>query len=95
MATYAERPKGWEPDPGYDPTVRTGPAEVDLAYWSKGDQFCGEGWRASDSPPGEIFQYAETELKCWMPMPTANVGRASFPSAWEGEDTQELVGSGI
>ena len=72
-----------------------GPAEVDLAYWSNGDQFGGEGWRASDSSPGEIFEYAETELKCWMPMPQANVGRASVPSAWEGEDTEELGGSGI
>ena len=72
-----------------------GPAEVDLAYWSNGEQFGGAGGRASDSAPGEIFEYAETELKCWMPMPQANVGRASFPSAWEGEDTEELGGSGI
>ncbi len=35
-------------------TIRSseqGPAEVDLAYWSNGDQFGGEGWRASDSSP--------------------------------------------
>ncbi|RWP70987.1 MAG: hypothetical protein EOR09_25070, partial [Mesorhizobium sp.] len=25
-----------------------GPAEVDLAYWSRADQFGSEGWRASD-----------------------------------------------
>ena len=25
-----------------------GPAEVDLAYWSRADQFASEGWRASD-----------------------------------------------
>lgn len=72
-----------------------GPAEVDLAYWSNGDQFGGEGWRASDSSPGEIFQYAESELKCWMPMPSANLGRAAFPTAWAGEDVDELGGSGI
>lgn len=55
-----------------------GPAEVDLAYWSHGDQFGGEGWRASDSSPGHIIEYAEPELKCWMPMPSAN--RTSMPS---------------
>lgn len=72
-----------------------GAAEVDLIYWANADQFGEEGWRASDSSPGEIFEYSETELKCWMPLPLANVGRSSFPSAWQGEDAQELGGSGI
>ncbi|ANL49429.1 hypothetical protein AMC87_PB00105 (plasmid) [Rhizobium phaseoli] len=70
-----------------------GPAEVDLAYWSHGDQFAGEGWRASDSSPGHIIEYAEPELKCWMPMPSAN--RTSLPSPWEGDDDEQLDGSGI
>jgi holo-[acyl-carrier protein] synthase len=72
-----------------------GPAEVDLAYWSNGDQFGAEGWRASDSSPGHIIEYAEPELKCWMPMPSANLNRTSMPSPWEGDDDQELYGSGI
>lgn len=72
-----------------------GPAEVDLAYWSKGDQFAGEGWRASDSSPGQVIEYAEPELKCWMPMPAANLNRTSMPSPWEGDDDQNLDGSGI
>ncbi|MGR9167792.1 hypothetical protein [Rhizobium leguminosarum] len=72
-----------------------GPAEVDLAYWSNGDQFGTEGWRASDSSPGHIIEYAEPELKCWMPMPSANLNRTSMPSPWEGDDDQELFGSGI
>jgi hypothetical protein len=72
-----------------------GPAEVDLAYWSNGDQFGGEGWRSSDSSPGRIIEYAEPELKCWMPLPLANLARTSFPSPWEGEDAPELDGSGI
>lgn len=72
-----------------------GPAEVDLAYWSHGDQFGAEGWRASDSSPGHIIEYAEPELKCWMPMPSANLNRTSMPSPWEGDDDQELYGSGI
>ncbi len=50
----------------------------------------GEGWRASDSSPGQIIEYAEPELKCWMPMPAANLSRASMPSPWEGDDNQHL-----
>ncbi|WP_113358428.1 hypothetical protein [Rhizobium sp. SYY.PMSO] len=72
-----------------------GPAEVDLAYWSHGDQFGAEGWRASDSSPGCIIEYAEPELKCWMPMPLANLNRAAMPLPWEGEDAEQLDGSGI
>jgi hypothetical protein len=72
-----------------------GPAEVDLAYWSNGDRFGAEGWRASDSSPGCVIEYAEPELKCWMPMPSANGSRASMPSPWEGDGTQQFDGSGI
>lgn len=79
-------------------TVRSseqGPAEVDLAYWSNGDQYGAEVWRASDSSPGRIIEYAEPELKCWMPMPSADFSRASAPQPWEGEDSEQLDGSGI
>lgn len=80
-------------------TVRSseqGPAEVDVAYWARADQFAIEGWRAADSYPGHVVAYADPELKCWMPLPQANAGRASdMPAPWEGEDTQELFGSGI
>ncbi len=72
-----------------------GAAEVDLAYWSNGDQFGAAGWRASDSSPGRIIEYAEPELRCWMPMPSANLARTSMPSPWEGDDEQQLDGSGI
>lgn len=72
-----------------------GPGTVDLAYWSNGDQFGGEAWRSSDSAPGRIIEYAEPELKCWMPLPTANLDRMTFPTPWEGEDAKELDGSGI
>ena len=79
-------------------TVRSseqGPAEVDVAYWSHGDRFGAEGWRASDSAPGCIIEYAEPELKCWMPMPSANLSRAFTPSPWQSDDEKELDGSGI
>ena len=74
-------------------TVRNseqGPAEVDVAHWARADQFGIEGWRSADSHPGQIIGYAETELKCWMPLPKA--GEAA-PSPWE--EGQELFGSGI
>ena len=81
-------------------TVRSseqGPAEVDVAYWARTDQFGSEGWRAADSHPGQIVGYAEPELKCWMPLPKANLSRsdAEMPAAWQGDDTEELYGSGI
>ena len=80
-------------------TVRAseqGPAEVDVAYWARRDQFGDEGWRAGDSNPGCVIGYAEPELKCWMPLPSANLSRASpaLPVPWEGDD-EYLDGSGI
>lgn len=72
-----------------------GPAEVDLAYWAHRDQFGGEGWRSSDSAPGRIIEYADPELKCWMPLPSANIERTAMPTPWQGKDDKELDGSGI
>ena len=74
-----------------------GPAEVDVAYWARADQFGIEGWRAADSHPGNIVGYADPELKCWMPLPKANTsGEVSgMPAPWQGEDAEELFGSGI
>ncbi|WCK79820.1 hypothetical protein [Agrobacterium fabrum] len=79
-------------------TIRSseqGPAQVDLVYWSNGNRLGSEGWRASDSSPGRIIEYAEPELKCWMPIPSANVDGLSTPSPWQGDDDRELYGSGI
>ena len=82
-------------------TVRAseqGPAEVDVAYWARADQFNVEGWRAADSYPGHIVTYADPELICWMPFPGANfqesVIAGDMPQPWEG-DEEELYGSGI
>ena len=73
-----------------------GPAEVDVVYWSPADQLGLEGWRAADSHPGQVFAYAESELACWMPMPTPQPGaaRVTHPDPWTGEEG-ELFGSGI
>jgi hypothetical protein len=72
-----------------------GSAEVDLAFWSERDRYGDEGWRAADSSPGRVIEYAEPELKCWMPMPSANIDRTSMPSPWESDDALQLDGSGI
>ncbi len=73
-----------------------GPADVDMAYWARADQFGAEGWRASDSNPGCIIAYAEPELKCWMPLPQSNpAGRPDvMPDPHEGDDIME-DGAGI
>lgn len=76
-------------------SAEQGAAEVDLAYWSRSDQFGLEGWRAADSSPGRVVEYAEPELKCWMPMPPVNLNSNLMPSAWEGDDVQQLDGAGI
>ncbi|MDH6268929.1 hypothetical protein M2360_004348 [Rhizobium sp. SG_E_25_P2] len=72
-----------------------GPGAVDLAYWSKGDQYGGEAWRSSDSAPGRIIEYSEPEMKCWMPLPSAERDSLIFPAPWKGKDDEELDGSGI
>jgi hypothetical protein len=75
--------------------VEQGPAEVDVVYWARSDQFGMEGWRAADSTPGAIIGYAEPELICWMPLPMPSPGRElSRPGPYEGEEIQ-IDGSGI
>ncbi len=74
--------------------VAQGPADVDVAYWAPADRFDMEGWRAADSYPGRIVGYADPELKCRMPLPGANVDMAR-PAPWDGDDEQQLDGSGI
>ena len=77
--------------------VEQGPAEVDVAYWARADQFGMEGWRAADSSPGLVIAYADPELKCWMPLPSASSAStaSAMPTPWEGEDAEQLDGSGI
>ncbi|MEB2848029.1 hypothetical protein [Endobacterium cereale] len=72
-----------------------GAGAVDLIFWSNGDHGREGGWRSSDSKPGMVIEYGEPELKCWMPMPDADLDSLTMPSAWEGDDDGELNGSGI
>jgi len=73
-----------------------GPAEVDVAYFAKADQFGIEGWRAADSQPGQVFAYADPELKCWMPTPQPGDGQPApgLPRPFEGDEIQ-IDGAGI
>lgn len=73
-----------------------GPADVDMAYWARADQFDSEGWRAADSNPGCVIAYAEPELKCWMPLPRSNSTGVpdELPGPYEGEEIME-GGAGI
>lgn len=70
-----------------------GEAEVDVAYWTRGDTGGPEGWRSADSHPGCVIAYAETELKCWMPLPGA-AAPLRMPAPFGGEEI-EVDGSGI
>lgn len=74
--------------------VEQGPADVDVAFWARADPSGAEGWRAADSSPGCVIGYAEPELKCWMPLPSAQPG-AARPAPWQGDRMAEVDGSGI
>ena len=65
-----------------------GPALVDAAFWSAGDEHGPEGWRSAE--PGMNVAYADTEVRCWLPQ----AEDAARPAAWAGAD-EELDGSGI
>ena len=72
-----------------------GEAEVDMAFWSRADAAGAAGWRSADSHPGCIIAYADPELKCWMPLPSASAGAAPRrPAPFRGEEI-EVDGSGI
>ncbi len=43
--------------------VEQGPAEVDVAYWARADQFASEGWRAADSISGMRFRLCRTRAE--------------------------------
>lgn len=78
-----------------------GPAQVDTVYWAAADDYGIEGWRSSESSPGQIFSYADPEIVCWMPVPRGGddvepAGRATLmPTPWDPESGVELFGSGI
>ena len=94
MASYVERAQGWQPHPRHGQVIG---AEVDVAFWARADQYGMEGWRANDSYPGHMIEYADPELKCWMALPSANAAAstvADMPTPWEGSE-EELHGSGI
>jgi hypothetical protein len=47
-----------------------GPAEVDMVRWARSARSGEENWVANDSDPYARVVYAESELACWLPLPT-------------------------
>lgn len=78
-----------------------GPAQVDTVFWAAADDLGIEGWRSSESIPGQIFAYADPEIICWMPLRSAGAdvapggGGSLTPEPWNPETGEELYGSGI
>jgi hypothetical protein len=72
-----------------------GPAEVDVARWSRPEPSGEECWVASDSDHECVIAYAEAELTSWMPLPsTLPKLRVPFRGAVPPEE-EEMSGSGI
>jgi len=77
-----------------------GPAEVDVARWTRPDRAAEPCWIAADSDPDCVIVYAEAELLCWMPMPTPSPKLRSTRNAAAApgaavESEEEIGGSGI
>lgn len=47
-----------------------GPAEVDVAKWTRPEPSADPCWVATDSDPGALVTYSDIELYSWMPLPT-------------------------
>lgn len=78
-----------------------GPAEVDVARWAKPERSPEACWISTESDPGALITYAETEVSGWMPLPSPipKLRQASpaSRSAAAGDRTpdEEIGGSGI
>ena len=51
-----------------------GPAEVDVARWARPGRGQDPCWIAADSDRDCMFVYDESELACWMPLPSTSDG---------------------
>jgi hypothetical protein len=75
-----------------------GPAEVDVARWARPGRDQDMCWIAADSDHECLIIYDESELACWMPLPSSSEGlRASIQKAGLPEipADSEMGGSGI
>jgi hypothetical protein len=74
-----------------------GPAQVDVARWTKparGNEKC---WVSADSAPDAPIIYAEGELAFWMPLPTSvpRLSSGAIAAAKLPQIPGEMEGSGI
>jgi hypothetical protein len=51
-----------------------GPAEVDVARWAPPGRAQEPCWIAADSDRDCLIVYDESELACWMPLPSTSDG---------------------
>lgn len=79
-------------------STEQGPAEVDVARWARPGRGQDKCWIAADSDHDCVIAYVESELACWMPLPSSSDGlRASVDAAAlpEVPPDEEMGGSGI
>jgi hypothetical protein len=81
-----------------------GPAEVDVARWTKPERAKEACWVASDSDRACVIVYTEAELAYWMPLQSTLPGSPfphiapEEPQLRKGQDPErdsEIGGSGI
>lgn len=75
-----------------------GSAEVDMARWARPERGLDPCWISTESDPGCLITYAETEVTGWMPLPTP-VPRIRPAAPRRSQDVspadEEIGGSGI
>jgi hypothetical protein len=77
-----------------------GPAEIDMVRWARSARSGEENWVANDSDPYARVIYAESELACWLPLPTQlpklrsqkPLGKKPLPASGGGDESD---GGGI
>jgi hypothetical protein len=74
-----------------------GPAQVDVARWTKPGRGQEKCWVSADSAPDCPIMYAEGELAFWMPLPTSvpRLRSGAIASSKLPEVPGEMEGSGI
>ena len=75
-----------------------GPAEVDVARWTRPARDQEKCWVAADSDHECVVIYDESELACWMPLPASASGLRSSVQAEalpRIPSDEEIGGSGI
>jgi hypothetical protein len=74
-----------------------GPAQVDVARWTKPVRANEKCWVSADSAPDAAIIYAEGELAFWMPLPTSvpRLSSGAIAASRLPQVPGEMEGSGI